>query len=35
MKLIFKIIIAVFVCLVLGGLSGIATVSEIKTGIYS
>ncbi len=30
MKLIFKIIIAVFVCLVLGGLSGIATVSEIK-----
>lgn len=30
MKLIFKIIIAVFVCLLLGGLSGIATVSEIK-----
>jgi benzodiazapine receptor len=30
MKLIFKILICVFVCLVLGGLSGLATVSEIK-----
>ena len=31
MKLIFKIIICVFICLVLGGLSGFATMSEIKT----
>lgn len=30
MKLIFKILICVFICLILGGLSGLATVSEIK-----
>lgn len=31
MRLIFKILICVFVCLVFGGLSGLTTVSEIKT----
>jgi len=30
MKLIFKILICVFICVILGGLSGLATVSEIK-----